>query len=91
MLAGLSIDPSVATMLAGMKSARLDPSLADAFAKLKTFAIAPEFASAIRETRRVFSDLENAHGGFYKAVKAISQQNRSLETSLLAPLGGVGR
>ncbi|WFU14399.1 hypothetical protein [Bradyrhizobium sp. CB3481] len=88
MLAGFTIDPGIAKMLAAMKSARVDPSVADAFAKLKTIAIAPEFANAIREARRVFSDLENAQGGFYKAVKAIAQQNRSLETSLMASLGG---
>jgi hypothetical protein len=86
-LAGITIDPAVADMLAGMKSVRLDPSVADAFAKFKRIAIAPEFANALSQARRVFSDFENAHG-FSKAVKAIVEQNRSLEKSLLASLGG---
>jgi hypothetical protein len=90
MLAGITIDPSVANMLAGVKPFHIESPFADAIAKIKLIAIPPEFAAAINEARRVFSDFGNAHGGFANAMKAIEEQ-KSLVASLAGTVGDVAR
>lgn len=90
MLAGITIDPSVANMLAGVKQLHIESPFADAIAKIKQTAIPPEFAAAINEARRAFSDLGNANGGFANAMKAIEEQE-SLVASLAGTVGDIAR
>jgi hypothetical protein len=90
MLAGITIDPGVANMLAGVKPLHIESPFADAIAKIKPIAIPPEFASAVNEARRIFSDFGNACGGFANAMKAIEEQ-KSLVASLAGTIGDVAR
>jgi hypothetical protein len=87
--AGITIDPSVAKALAGLKPLQIDPSVANAFAQIKSIAIAPEFAKAISEVHKALSDFGNAFAGIANAVKAIEEQNRFFQKSLVASLGGM--
>jgi hypothetical protein len=87
--AGITIDPSVAKALAGLKPLQIDPSVANAFAQIKSIAIAPEFAKAISEVHKALSDFGNAFGGIANAVKAIEEQNRFFHKPLVASLGGM--
>ena len=89
MLAGITIDPSVANMLAGVKPFHIKSPFADAIAKIQAHR---NFAGVRRHRRspKGIFRLSEPHGGFANAMKAIQEQ-KSLVASLAGTVGDIAR
>jgi len=84
----IEIDPSLAKAIADFKHYELDPGIAKSFAKIEPIEIAPGLAQAISEAQKALTDFGRPYGGLAEAARAIEEQSRTFQKSLVASLGG---
>lgn len=85
----IGIDPEVLKSLSAARSLNFDETILSAIGRYRPIEIAPNVASAIAEAKKALVDLGKPFGGISEAVRAIEDQQRSFQMSLIATLGGV--
>jgi hypothetical protein len=85
----IGIDPEVIKSLTASRPLNFDETILGAIGRYKPIEIAPNVASAIAEAQKALAEFGKPYGGIAEAVRAIEDQQRSFQTSLMATLGGV--
>lgn len=85
----IGIDPEVIKSLTSARPLNFDETILGGIGRYKPVQIAPNVASAIVEAQKALANFGKSYGGIAEAVRAIEDQQRSFQTSLMATLGGV--
>lgn len=84
----LTIDRGLADMVASINRPVIDPTVMNALQGIQPLKIDPSLAQAVREAHKALEDAMRPLGGVAKALKAFEEQQRAVQQSLVASLGG---